>query len=108
MNFIDIEESVKDKTIPIFKTLLKDQKYILTKVQSKQISRVYIGDSVIGHVSIVDRAGEPCLRIDGDRFRDYIRTSPILKALYEDNKFIKFETRGGWYELSIYGDADVK
>lgn len=88
-------------------TKMENQEFKLTKIGSKRSSRVGIGQSKTGDLSMyvyeaTDTLPEQIgLLITGYGF-DYLRTSPIVKVVDQSEDSLTFETEGGIYKLEKY------
>lgn len=101
MEKIEIDKNVNDLTPNEFKNLL-DVDYRLTKTEStRNGSMVFPGDSVRGTLSVVEvgKTGLPGVKICGNSFKDYLRTSPIVAIINSTDTTITFCTEGGTYFL---------
>lgn len=76
----------------------KEGDFRLTKTQNFREGFVYDGDSVRGYLEIVEVIGRPAVRVTRS-FKDYIRTSPIVKVLDVTENSVTFQTEGGVYKL---------
>lgn len=76
----------------------------LTKTENFREGFVYSGDTVRGYLEIVDVQGRAAVRVTRS-FKDYIRTSPIVKVVDSTDTTVTFQTEGGVYKLErIYND----
>lgn len=105
MNKVDILEELANIVPDTFKNLDADKQYRLTKTGSKRANwSVMDGDSVRGDLYIVPVLESYGIRVHGNGFTDYIRTSPVVKIVDATESVINFETEGGYYKLEVLGD----
>ena len=108
MKTIKIAETVLDKTPEEFKNLDDSREYKLTKVASSRPNIfVFEGDSVTGDLQIVEVSdlGLPGVKVIGQGFTNYIRTSPIVKVVDKSENKITFQTEGGTYTLETMPES---
>lgn len=100
MKTVNVEETVKNITPPVLANLPDDAEYRLTKIYSSRTGYIDVGDSVTGHLSIVEveDLGKPGVLVNRG-FRDRIRTSPIVSIVKVEDNTIDFQTEGGVYRL---------
>lgn len=84
-----------------------DGEFKLTKIGSKRASRVGIGQYQNGDFYLVtipesDEGPEGTAAAVGRGFTSYLRTSPIVKIVDQDENSTTFETEGGIYKLEKY------
>jgi hypothetical protein len=88
-------------------TKLEDQEFKLTKIGSKRDSYVGVGQYEVGDFSLMeypatkDQPEAVGAFITGRGF-NYLRTSPIVKIVDQDENSTTFETEGGVYKLEKY------
>jgi len=97
---IDLDDSIKD-LVPLALASLPKGIYKLTKTEtSRPYSQVFVGESMIGPLSIVSVAGKPGILVRCERTGyKYIRTSPVVEVLDATNNTLTFRTEGGVYKL---------
>lgn len=102
--YIDIHEEVLEQTPEVFKTLLKEDVFKLTKTEDFRNGFVLSGDTVTGPLSIVNVLSKPGVKVFNEYDRSdlaptYIRTSPIVEVLDVTDTTVTFKTEGGIYKL---------
>jgi len=82
-----------------------DVEFSLEKISSKRANwSVGVGDRIVGMLSVVDLppendwAGGTAVRVDGRGWK-YIRTSPVVNVMLENEGAMLIETEGGMYRL---------
>jgi hypothetical protein len=82
----------------------EDQWMLLKKIDSKRPSRVDVGQFTTGDFSLVtipesSEGPEGKGACVSKGMTSYLRTSPIIKIVDQDEKSTTFETEGGFYKL---------
>lgn len=106
MKTIKIDESVLDMVPEVFKNLPNDVDYKLTKTENTRNGFVFVGDTSIGTLSIVNIIDKPGVRVVGG-FKDYLRTSPIVEVIDSTDTTITFRTEGGVYKLEKQNEEET-
>lgn len=88
-------------------TKLDDQEFIMKKIGSKRASMVGVGQYEVGDFSLMeypatDKLPESVGAFITGRGFNYLRTSPIVKIVDQDENSTTFETEGGVYKLEKY------
>lgn len=83
-------EALKGKTGTLVKTEAFDHRGMVIE-----------GDAVTGEISFVEVLDGFGVRVQGDRYYDYIRTSPVVKILDATERGATFQTQGGVYKLEL-------
>lgn len=99
-----MNETVKNITPKELSSLPEDAEYRLTKIFSSRVGQIDVGDSVSGHLSIVEVIGKPGVLVSRG-FRDTIRTSPVVSIVEVKDNAVTFETEGGVYRLEKLPNA---
>lgn len=98
---IKVSDAVKDK-VPKELADMEQGEYRLTKIGAKRDrSQVSIGQFEEGALSVVEygATGLPAVLVAGERWTQYIRTSPVERVTEVGEGFLCFETEGGFYKL---------
>jgi len=91
-----------DKEIPeAFKLLDSKAQYRLEKIGNKDpYTFVPIGMYAEGDMTIVNVLDKPGIRVKGPGRENYLRTSPVMFIINNDENSVRFETEGGIYLLT--------
>lgn len=84
-----------------------DSDFKLTKLSSKRASHVDVGQSYTGEFRFKEYPATDTLPAGigatvGRGFTSYLRTSPIVKIVDQNENSTTFETEGGTYRLEKY------